>query len=360
MYHRVDAVGRQPPVNQTADGVNPQAQPVGEGRPDHIEGQVEDQQHDPQKHRDSRILAGENLIHLHRAPVLLALVALHHGLFHRALNKAVAHVRQGGVSIQAGFRLHLQDAVLQQLLLVLVQAQHVRHIRVALNQLGGAEPGGDAQLLRVILNQMHHRVDAAVNRGAVIAEVVNPRQHPVFRHGHSLVDQLGDALSLGRHNRHHRHAQGPAQPLDVHRAAVVPHLVHHVQRHHRGDPQLQQLQGQIEISLNIGGVHNVDDAVRLLVQNEVPGDNLLLGVGPQGIDSRQIHHRAVPLSLYLAHLLVNGNPREVAHMLVGAGEGIEQGGLAAVLVSHQGKNHFPSTSGSISIFWASSIRSVSS
>ena len=360
MYHRVDAVSRQPPVHQTADGVDPQTQPVGEGRADHVEGQVEDQKHDPQEHRNGRVLAGEDPVHLYRAAVLLALMAFHHRLFHHALNKAVSHVRQRGVSVQPRLTFHLYDAVLQQLLLVLVQLHHVRHVRVALDQLGGAEPGGHPQLFRVVLDQMHHRVDAAVHRGTVAAEVINPRQRPVLRHGHRLIDQLGNALSLGRHNGHHRHAQGTAQPLDIHRAAVGAHLIHHVQRHHRRDPQLQQLQGQVKVPLNVGGVHNVDDAVRLLVQDEVPGDDLLLGVGPQGVDARQVHHRAVFLSLHLAHLLVHGDPREIAHVLVGAGEGVEQGGLAAVLVSYQGQNHFPSTSGSISIFFASSIRSVSS
>ena len=41
------------------------------------------------------------------------------------------------------------------------------------------------------------------------------------------------------------------------------YLVHHVQRQHHGHLQLQQLQGQVEVPLDVGGVHNVDDAVRL-------------------------------------------------------------------------------------------------
>ena len=57
-----------------------------------------------------------------------------------------------------------------------------------------------------------------------------------------------------------------------------------------GHPQLQQLQCQIEISLNIGGVHDIDDAVGLSLQNKVPGHDLLLGVGAQGVDTRQIDH----------------------------------------------------------------------
>ena len=46
-------------------------------------------------------------------------------------------------------------------------------------------------------------------------------------------------------------------------------------------------------------------------------------------------------------------------MLVGTGEGIEQGGFTAVLIAYQGKNHTAS-SFRISIRWASSRRMVSS
>ena len=54
--------------------------------------------------------------------------------------------------------------MLQQLPLVLIQHQPVGHALVTLDELGGAEPGRQTQPLRVILDEMHHRVDAAVHR----------------------------------------------------------------------------------------------------------------------------------------------------------------------------------------------------
>ena len=59
-----------------------------------------------------------------------------------------------------------------------------------------------------------------------------------------------------------------------------------------------------------------------------------------------------------AYLLVYGDPGKIAHMLVGTGEGVEQGGLAAVLVACQCKNHRDSSFRVI--FAASSRRMVSS
>lgn len=42
------------------------------------------------------------------------------------------------------------------------------------------------------------------------------------------------------------------------------HLVHKVQGKHQGALQLQQLNGEIEVALQIGGVHNVQNGVRSL------------------------------------------------------------------------------------------------
>ena len=60
----------------------------------------------------------------------------------------------------------------------------------------------------------------------------------------------------------------------------------------------------------------------------------------------------------LAYFLVDRHARKVAHVLIGAGEGIEECRFAAVLVADESKDHFSSPS--TSIFCASSTRSVSS
>ena len=59
-----------------------------------------------------------------------------------------------------------------------------------------------------------------------------------------------------------------------------------------------------------------------------------------------------------AHFLVHGDTGEIANVLIGAGEDIKEGGVAAVLIACQCKNH---TDSSLSvIFAASSRRMVSS
>ena len=48
--------------------------------------------------------------------------------------------------------------------------------------------------------------------------------------------------------------------------------VHHVDGHDYGDTKLHNLCGQIQVTLNVGTINDVDDSIRSLVnQMEVPG-----------------------------------------------------------------------------------------
>ena len=109
------------------------------------------------------------------------------------------------------------------------------------------------------------------------------------------------------------------------------------QRHDGGYPHLQQLHGQVEVALDVGGVHDVDDGLWLLPQHEIPADQLLAGIGRHGVDAGQIGDGGVRLAADGAVLAVHRHAGEVAHVLVRASQLVEQRGLAAVLVAHQRK-----------------------
>ena len=152
-----------------------------------------------------------------------------------------------------------------------------------------------------------------------------------------VLHQFVHALVLRRGDRHHGHAQHAFHAVDVHRAAVAPHFVHHVQGHHHGHVHFQQLHGQVQVALDVSGVHNVDDGLGLLFQHEVPAHQLLAGIGRHGVNARQVGNQGVVVAAHRAVLAVHRHAGEVAHVLVGAGKLVEQGGLAAVLVTHQGE-----------------------
>jgi len=126
-----------------------------------------------------------------------------------------------------------------------------------------------------------------------------------------LTDELVDPGLEGRHllaivgrERHHGAAERMAEQPLVDGDAAFLQQIQLVEHHHHGQPQLAQLQGEIEGALQVRGVDDVEQQIRLLALDEAAGD-----------------------------LLVDGDPAPVAHLLAGAGQGVEQGGLAAVGVA---------------------------
>lgn len=96
--------------------------------------------------------------------------------------------------------------------------------------------------------------------------------------------------------------------------AAGSHLIHHVEGNDHGDSQFHQLEGKIQVPLNIGGIHNVDNSLGMLLQDKIPGDNLLRCIRRQRIDSRQIHHSCVFMSADNTILALYCYTREIAHV----------------------------------------------
>ena len=361
MDHGVHAVGGQAAVGQRAELIDAERQQILQARADDVEGQPEDQQHDADEERQRGIFVCEHPVDPDAADVLAALAALDDGLAAQALDVIIAHGRDGRVAVEAALVLHLDDAVLEQLQLVLVDGETLDDVRVALDHFRRGKAAGNPGALGVILDQVGDGVDAAVHR-AVVAEIDALRQNFLARSAHGAVDQLVDALVFGCGDRNDRDAQLLRHFLHVDRAAVAAHLVHHVQRQHHRDAQLEQLQRQVQVALDVRRVNDVDDAVRVLVEHEIPCDEFLGGVGAHGIDARQVGNLAAFRAAQEAGLAVDRYAREIADVLVCAGELVEKRRFSAVLVADQGKKqlvHF-CTSGSSSICAASSSRSVSS
>ena len=322
--------------------------------------QVEHEEHHEQEHRKRRILARQNAVEPYAAAVFFAFVATHNGMLHNAFDKGVTHVCERFVAVKARLCFHLDDAVLKQFFFVLIQFQTLHERFVTLDELCGAKTRADAEPTRVILDDVRGGVDAAMYR-TVRAEVKHSGADLVLGGGDHLIDQLGNAFALCRADGDDRDAQLLAHAFDVHGAAVCTHFVHHVQRKHHGDAQLKKLQRQVQIALDVGRVNDVDDAVGLAVDDEISCDDLFLRIGADGVDARQVNDGAVLRAAYFAHLLIDGHAGEVADVLIGAGQRVEQRRLSAVLIACKRKDHAcASVSGATRMLRASSARSVSS
>ena len=72
------------------------------------------------------------------------------------------------MAVQASLLLHLDYDVLHHLLLILFKTQARRHDFVARHKAAGGEAGREAGALRMVLDQMHETVQAAVHRSAMV------------------------------------------------------------------------------------------------------------------------------------------------------------------------------------------------
>jgi hypothetical protein len=183
------------------------------------------------------------------------------------------------------------------------------------------QQGGDGGLDGAVVADLHRRDRQAVH---------GPQQFTL---------EVFDALTAGRGHWHHGAAQACREPLGVDQQALVPGYVHHVQGHHQGAPHLDQLGGQVEVALQVGRIQDVQDQVRLAGMDEVPGDAFVQGhllVGHvQGVGPGQVHQVEVAaLEAVAPGLALHRHAGPIAHPLLGAGQGIEQGRLAAVGVAH--------------------------
>ena len=230
--------------------------------------------------------------------------------------------------------------MLQRLALVHVQSQLVHDPFISLDQFTGGKPQRKTCLFGVILDQVRDRMQAAVYSSAMIrgiTEVLTSRFLLVFRDMDRMAHQLVHTLILGGRDRNYGNAQHILHPVDIDGPAVSSDLVHHIQCKNGRDTHLQKLHCQIEIALNIGGIHDIDDGFRLLLQDKISGYQFLTGVGRHGIDTRQVGYGSIGMTADHAILAVDRNAREVSDMLIRTGQLIEQCCLAAVLVAHQRK-----------------------
>ena len=226
--------------------------------------------------------------------------------------------------------------MLQHLALVFLQTQRVQHEQVALDDFGSGEADGDACARGVILNEVDDGVDAAVHRAAVVvlaAEVLPQRALLVFGDVDRVAYQLVHALVFCRRDGHDRHAKHRLHGVDVDRALIAQQLVHHIEREHHRHVHLQKLHGEVEIALDVRGVHDVDDRRRLAVQDEIARNDLLAAVRRHGVDARQVRDERARVAVDRAVLAVNGHAGEIADVLARAGELVKKRRFAAVLIA---------------------------
>ena len=273
--------------------------------------------------------------------MLAALVRFDDAAPTHVADKAKAHIGQRGQAVGAGLALHLSNDVLDSVELVAIQVKRLGHQLVALNQLGRRKTHGNVRRRGMVLDKVGDAVDAAMQRTAVwtigCAKVQATGTLAEPRHVQGMIHQLADTLVAGSANGDNGHAQQALEQVDVHGAAVGRHLVHHVERDDHGAVELHKLQRQVQVALDVGGVNDVDDGVRALVEDELTAHDFFACVRRQGVNAGQVGNARLGVVANGAVLAVDRHAGKVTDVLVGARKLVEQRGLAAVLVTGKGK-----------------------
>ena len=204
--------------------------------------------------------------------------------------------------------------------------------------------------LRVPLEHLDRRpaaggfLDLAVQRLLDVREGVLHRTcehvrtlalHALLRLGDGELRRLPRAFALQRRNLQHRTSQRLRELCRVDLVAVPADDVHHVHRHDHRQPQFQQLRGEVEVALQVRAVHDVQDGVRLLVDEVVARHDLLERVRRERVDAGKVLDHHVVRALQPAVLLLHRHAGPVADVLVGTRQVVEERRLAAVRVSRE-------------------------
>ena len=153
------------------------------------------------------------------------------------------------------------------------------------------------------------------------------------------LGRLFHAVSFERRNLHNRTAKFFAQRRYRNLISIFANQIRHIDCQNNRNPKLHQLCRQIQISLNVRTVHNIQNRVRSLGDQIISRHNLLQCIGGERINSGKIHDRHIFCALYaqrsfqFTFFFFHGNAWPVADKLIGAGEGIKQRGLSTVWVA---------------------------
>ena len=123
--------------------------------------------------------------------------------------------------------------------------------------------------------------------------------------------------------------------LDVDLITVLADDIHHVDGDDHGDAELSELGGEIQVTLEVRAVDDVQDRVGTLGDEVVTGDDFLQRVGGQGVNTGKVHDDHIIMLFQSALLLFHGDAGPVADKLIRAGQGVEKRRFTAVGVARK-------------------------
>ena len=160
----------------------------------------------------------------------------------------------------------------------------------------------------------------------------------LFSHLQAFFHSLHRSLPMERGNRNDLAPDLFAKCLEINLSSGLFYHVHHVDGDNDGNSDLQKLGGKVQISLQIGTIHDIQNDIRLLVNQIISRNHFLRGVRGKRVDTGKILDDHILMPLQFSFLLFNGYAWPVTDVLGTSGQIVKQRCFPAVRVS--GKCNF--------------------
>jgi len=246
----------------------------------------------------------------------------------------ISLVGDDGFGIIIHFGLYGLDVIFDVLQYSLIDIQGGKHLIIALKDLDGVPA-------LLLFGHIVHGGFLNVGQGVLYAA-----GEGVLRNGLAVLGGINGSLGgshhagpLQRGDLHHLAAQLAGKLLNIDLIAVFLYQIHHVDGDDDRDAQLGQLGGQVQVTLQVGTINDVQDGIGALAQQIITGYYFFQGVGGKGINAGQVGDGNTLVLFQLTFLFLYGNTRPVAYKLVGTGKSIEQGSFTAVGVTGKGNSY---------------------
>ena len=336
-HHRVALGVEKEAVEESGDDLTEKnvVGPVGahgaDGERETAHGDGVDHPHDHHKDGQSQDAVGDDTVDAVGGGHVAGAGALVHRFVHHLADVGVALVGDDAFSVVIHLVFAVPDMFFQVIQSGFVQLQFLLDALVPLKQLDGI-PAQEAVV--------HLSLDAFfdMSQGVFHTAGEHMGQFPRPAAAGSLHRHFGGfctALPFQGADLNDAAAQFPAEFFQVDAVTVLAHPVDHIHRHDHRQAQFDELGGQVKIALDVGAVDDVEDGVRLFGDQVAPGHHLLQSIRRKRINARKILNDYVLVALEAAFLLFHRNTGPIAHVLIGAGQIIEQGGFATVRVAGQ-------------------------
>ena len=163
------------------------------------------------------------------------------------------------------------------------------------------------------------------------------RREPAFSHVNGEIKQFSNAVAARPDRRNNRRGQQFRKLRHVNFIALLARLVHDIEGVNQGEIQLFQLLRQIEVALQIRGVHHVNHDIRPLPEQIIAGDEFFHRIGRQAVHAGQIHDANIAAAMRRRPFnFLDGHARPIADALPRSGDGVEDGGFPRIRIAGQG------------------------